>query len=266
MKQIILRVDDIHAYTTPHELEWIYGACWQANIPVCFAVIPYSAYTFSETELHATLSEPADIRQNPALVSFLQKRQRENLVELMLHGYQHHYGELADGDVDDIRQTMVMGYKIMQETFPDQPIKILVPPHDYLSQHGLMIADELGLGVCSTWAAIHGNTRLAHWQSQIRQWRGKYTGSPQQGRYATDTKLLDFEGDSAKDWHDTQHLLNQSTDHPVIFVQHYWQLIGQGSNATERFARWRRWLEQMKAQPNVEFCRFTDVLGNHHDT
>ena len=258
MKRVILRADDINAKTRPTDLQRVYGPCWDNGIPVCLSVIPRSACRFGATgPVPAT---PVDIRGHDELTGFLLDKYRAGLVEIALHGWQHRYGELAEGSVEEIRQRLESGLAALREALPGVPLRLLVPPYDHLSRAGSRAARQLGLGICSTWAAIHGETRFAHWWGRFRRWRGLSFAPARSGLWPTDTAVIDFEGHDQEVWSVTQRLLQlaERWDTPAVFVQHYWRLLDVSGVPNARYAQWLRWIDRMMACPDVHFACFSD--------
>jgi hypothetical protein len=253
MKRVILRVDDVHAATRPADLLQVYGGCWERGVPVCLAVIPQFARSDSEFEV------PADVREGVELLGLLREQHRAGLIEVALHGWQHRYAELAKGSIAEIRARLQSGLAVLRAALPEVPVRVLVPPHDYLSRAGLQAASQLGLGVCSTWAATHGGTRMAHWWGRARRWRGLPFAPARPGLWPTDVTLLDFDGPAEDDWPTTQRLLELAGrwDSPVVLAQHYGRLLAEGGASDARAARWQRWMDRMADCPDVRFERFT---------
>jgi hypothetical protein len=258
MTRVILRIDDVCAQTDVVALQAICDPCWERGIPVCVSVIPQSAYRFgSEGPIP---DAPTDILANAALVALLAAKRRAGLVEIALHGWQHHYGELAQGPTVEIGARIGMGLDLLRRAWPVAPIRVVVPPHDYLSRTGWHAIRGLDLGICSSWAATHGGGRRAHWRGRFRRWRGIPFGVAQDARWPTDIDLLDFAGPEADDWPATGRLLvrAQRAHTSIVFVQHYWRLLCADCAPNARFDRWRRWLDQITALPDVRFERYSD--------
>lgn len=258
MKRVILRADDVCAATRLANLRLVYGPCWENDIPVCLSVIPQSAYRF--VPAGPVPDRLADVRDNATLSTLLSGQYHAGLVEIALHGWQHHYGELAGDAVETIRRCLESGLDGLREALPDVPVRVLVPPHDHLSPAGLRAAHQLDLGVCSTWAATHGGTRFAHWWGRFRRWRGLPFAPARPGLWPTDVALIDFAGRDEDDWPITERLLRLADrwDTPLVFVQHYWHLLDAQGAPNARHARWLRWLDCMTTRPDVRFVRFSD--------
>lgn len=286
MKTVILRADDICARTDLDALKRVYDPCWERGWPVCLAVIPHSAYQFSAEGIFPV--EARSISEHTALVDFVADLAQAGLVEVLLHGWEHHWGELAGHNNviraqhaaplqhPSIHEKLEAGLQVLREAWPNISVKVLVPPHDYLSREGLAAAKALGLQVCSTWAATHGGTGLAHWRGKLRHRMGWDFAPPQDSSWPTDITLLDFAGEAEGDWPETQQLLGLAArwSSPVVFVQHYWQLIDHKivgerrasplQSDMQKFQRWRDWLARMEQEDGIHFTRFCDLLGHHN--
>jgi hypothetical protein len=206
-------------------------------------VIPMSAYRFEPDG--SVPAPPADLHHNRALADMLRDHVRAGRVEITLHGWQHHHGEWAEAD--RIAENVEAGHALLADL---GPVRVAVPPHDYLSPTGYRALRRAGLGICSSWAAVHGGTRLAHWRGRRR----RYPFAPAtQDHWPTDVDLLDFAAAERDDWPVTRHLLRRAEkwQTPVVFVQHPWRIQTQ-------MDRWRRWLDQVTTLPDVRFERFSD--------
>lgn len=298
--RVILRADDICALTDPVQLDQVYGPLWERGLPVCLSVIPRSATRFTAHGPEAIA--PTDLREAPALCAFLTELVRTGLAEIALHGYEHHYGELATGAQAQIAERLTAGLELLREALPGVPTgsccRVLVPPHDHISPEGVRAARQLGLRLCSSWAACHGGTRLAHLWSRVRRRAGLSVAPLRGGCWATDCTVLDFEAPDPGDpdprdpdsntptpasydpagrifgASDTKmpaattsalttrklatHFATPRT--PFALTQHYWRLLDESGAPNARHARWLQWLAEFVASssPTVEFVRYGD--------
>jgi hypothetical protein len=254
MNSIILRVDDVNTTTSPADLERVYGTWWSAGWPVCFSVIPCSAFWFSAEGVSSIAS--AALTTNRELCAFLREKAGAGLVEIALHGYAHRFGELVARNAQD---RLVDGLAALHAALPGLRVRVLVPPHDYLTGDGLKAAHALGLTVCSSWAATHGGGRWAHWQERLRRWSGRPCGLLRAGRLPTDIHLLDFARDET--WAKTEAQLRRAWRSGIVPVltQHYWLIRG------ERLRRWLAWIGHFEQIPAVQVETYADVLHRHHD-
>ena len=287
--RVILRADDIGALTDPAQLQRVYRPCWERGYPVCLSVIPRSATRFTAHGPRAV--EPVDLRENPALCELLTGLARAGLAEIALHGYEHRTGELATGTPAQLAERIAAGLALLHEALPGVPVRVLVPPHDHISPAGVRAARQHGLRLCSTWAACHGGTRLAHLWSRIRRRAGLCAAPLRGGCWATDCDLLDFDGpDLATAAFDldarrlaagagfrapasptspetasaltTRKLLARfaRSQAPIALTQHYWRLLDAAGKPNIRHARWLQWLAAyvFPSPAAVEFVRYDD--------
>ncbi len=282
--RVILRADDICALTVPAHLQQVYGPLWERGLPVCLSVIPRSATRFTAHGPEAT--PPTSLREAPALCDFLTELARAGLVEIALHGYEHRYGELVTGKQAQIAERLTAGLELLRAALPGIPTgsccRVLVPPHDALSPAGVRAARQLGLRLCSTWAACHGGTRLAHLWSRVRRRAGLSVALLRGGYWATDCAVLDFadraavhgpagrhsKTSDAKMDTATASLLTtrklmarfSASQSPIALPQHYWRLLDETGAPNARHTSWRRWLDEfVTAAPTaVEFVRYGD--------
>lgn len=240
---LILRVDDIHTATEPADLIRLYGPVWARGGAVCFSVIPQAAYRFDAGGIAPT--PPVDLNANRALCEFLVAQVRAGRAEIALHGWRHTPGELTAGSPAGLRARLAAGLAALRSALPGVPVRVLVPPHDALARAGWAAARALGLGVCSTWAATHGGTRLAHWVGRARRWCGWPAAPARGGRWPTDITLLDFAGPAAADAPLTARWLRWAARwrSPLVLTQHYWRVPAEGDVAL----RWQRWLDEWVA-------------------
>jgi hypothetical protein len=260
MKRVILRADDICTTTEVSALRRVYGPCWERGIPVSLALIPASAYRFRAEGAVPLAPQPLDA--NVALCRRLSDLLREGVVEPLLHGWEHRYGELARGSVAELGARLDAGLALLRRALPAAAVRVLVPPHDYCSSAGVAAAVSRGLELCSTWAATRGGGRLAHWWGRVRRLLGRPCAPGGGGRWPTDVELLDFGGDGeGRDLRLTERLLRlaEHWDSPVVLPQHYWRLLEGNGTSQRRYERWLCWLEAMDSRDDVEFVRFCDV-------
>lgn len=259
MKQVILRVDDVGAYTDADILRRLYAPCWERarGIPVCFSVIPRAAVRF--TASGPAPAAPRPLYENPALCELLLALHGEGLVEAALHGWEHREGELANAPAAAIIEQLEKGQALLNDALPGVPVRVLVPPHDQLSEAGAAAAQHLGLEICSTWAATHGGTRAAHWMGRLRRGLGLPFGRHRKGLWPTDVALPDFDRSTARELPRTRRLLGAAAHlgTPLVGVHHYWQLLDAAGRPNARHLRWVSWLDSVLTWRGVTFARYS---------
>lgn len=176
--EFCIRDDDTSYFTTPEELDAVYGNL-AAGQPVSLAVVPFHRAGKSK-------GVPASLRgrgtvhplhENRALVDYLRRGVSSGKFELMLHGYHH---DETDGRAefarrDDLQQRVSRGRKYLEDLL-GAPIRVFVPPGNTIGAAGLRALAREGLhlggtaGIRSGWSPLKTATwktwlRLHRWQS-----------------------------------------------------------------------------------------------------
>ena len=105
MRAVIIRDDDISFFTSPAQLERIYGRLWSAGLPVCLSLVPDCC---ADTRVYWSDGNPHDpgippayrgraqcyaVADNRELCAFLNELAGAGLVEICLHGFTHTFFE-----------------------------------------------------------------------------------------------------------------------------------------------------------------------------
>lgn len=159
MRKIIFRDDDTSYFTQPEHLDAIYGRIWDAGLPVCLAVIPN---VYGDIRVYWSEGNPFDpgippqyrgqnkhfsILDNPQLCEFLIKKAQAGLVEICLHGYSHTFYEFTTHDTPVIQQKIEDGLAILNQAFPNIPIRTFIAPYDRLSPIALTELIKRGFNI-----------------------------------------------------------------------------------------------------------------------
>jgi hypothetical protein len=168
MKTIILRDDDVSAFTSPAQLEKIYGRLWEAAIPVSLGVIPQprgdvrvlhregQPYDPSIPPKYRGSNQPYKLRENKVICNYLNELARQGLVEVCLHGYQHSYDEFASEDESLLAQRIEEGKQELEMLLPEAEIKTFVAPYDKLSPTAFNLLVDYGFNVCTNSQSLAG--------------------------------------------------------------------------------------------------------------
>jgi len=176
--KIALRDDDTCYFTSPSELERVYGDVWQ-RVPVCLATVPfavgYPRAGIPESEWHSGRRFPLDA--NSELVAWLRQRIAERRITVALHGYSHE--DYPDGfefqAAPDLDRRVAEGRAYLERVLAT-PIRVFVPPHNALSKRGLAAVSRAGLNVLGSFLSFRPSNRewdrrtLANWW-RIQQFR-----------------------------------------------------------------------------------------------
>jgi predicted deacetylase len=159
--KIALRDDDTCYFTSPAEIERVYGDVWQ-RIPVCLATVPfavgYPRHGIPETEWHSGRRFP--LEENHELVAWLRQQIPARRVTIALHGYTHE--DYPDGfefqAAPDLDRRVIEGRAYLERLL-GTPIRVFVPPHNALSRRGLQAVGRAGLNVLGSFLSFRPSNR-----------------------------------------------------------------------------------------------------------
>ena len=170
-----LRDDDTNYFTTPEELERVYGAYW-GRLPVSLAMVPAHSATRSKAipERHRRGDGEFPLGENTALVQYLRDRLATGFVAPMLHGYSHrNYPNGFEFQVaPDLRGRLRRGRAYLEDLF-GRPIRTFVPPHNALSRRGIEALEAEGLNVLGSFLSFRPSNKpwsLATAANYLRLW------------------------------------------------------------------------------------------------
>jgi len=175
--EFCIRDDDTSCFTTPEELDAVYGDLGSEG-PISLAVVPFHRAGKSK-------GVPANLRrrgtvhplhENRALVAYLRRGISNGKFEVMLHGYHH---DESDGRPEfahraDLQQRVSRGRKYLEDLLGTR-IRVFVPPGNAIGAAGLRALEREGLhlggtaGVRSGWSPL----KSATWKTwlRLRRWR-----------------------------------------------------------------------------------------------
>lgn len=175
--EFCIRDDDTSYFTSPDELEAVYGEI-SLHGPISLAVVPFHRAGRSKgvPERFRMRGSTHPLHENRALVSFLRDGISKGRYEAMLHGYYH---DEPDGrpefvNRDDLYERVSDGRKYLEDLL-GAAIRVFVPPGNTIRAVGLRAIARQGLhlggsaGVRGGWPLISPKT----WRTwlYLRRWR-----------------------------------------------------------------------------------------------
>jgi predicted deacetylase len=171
--KVALRDDDTCFFTSPDELEHVYGDVWD-RVPVCLATVPfaigYARAGIPREQWHS--SEAFALERNVPLVSALKKLAASRRVTVALHGYTHQ--DYPNGfefqAAPDPERRVREGLEYLKDTLRTD-IAIFVPPHNALSKAGLAAVAAAGLNILGSFLSFRPSMRIWDRHTPGNWWR-----------------------------------------------------------------------------------------------
>ena len=137
--EFCIRDDDTSYFTSPDELEAVYGQV-TLHGPVSLAIVPYhrAGRSKSVPERFRTQGTIHPLHDNGDLVAYLRDRISKGRFEVMLHGYHH---DEPDGlpefmNRKDLGQRVSRGRKYLEDLL-GAAVRVFVPPGNTIGSAGL---------------------------------------------------------------------------------------------------------------------------------
>jgi len=175
--QFCIRDDDTSFFTSPEELEHVYGEATQWG-PVSLAVVPFHRAGMSKgvPKKFRGRWSVHPLHHNEALVDYLRKGVSTGRFEIMLHGYYH---DEPDGRPEfiagsDLECRVADGRKYLEDLLRTT-IRVFVPPRNMVGKPALRAIASQGLhlggtaGVRCGWSLL--SVRTWRLWSQLHEWR-----------------------------------------------------------------------------------------------
>ena len=174
-----IRDDDTSFFTSPEELEHVYGEVSRLG-PISLAVVPFQRAGVSKgvPEQFRGRWSVHPLHENQALVDYLREGISTGRFEIMLHGYHHDEpnGRPEFESGQHLAQRVADGRKYLEDLL-GTTIRVFVPPRNTIGRHGLRAIASAGLhlggtaGIRSGWSLVSGETwplwlRLRRWRQR----------------------------------------------------------------------------------------------------
>jgi len=151
-----IRDDDISYFTTPQELENVWGK-WYGKVNILFAITPFMVETKEykidgrEFSCHQLGDKEFDIAKNIELVKYIKELLEKGYVKIGLHGYNHKYmiendTLIAEYDIKDEKILYDKSIKAKEhlEKLFDTKIDIFIPPDNAVSSETIKALSKSG--------------------------------------------------------------------------------------------------------------------------
>jgi len=144
--KFIIRDDDTNYFSKVEDIQRWYGQIFQRGIPVGFSVVPFvKKESDVRTSRDSVEGREYPIHKNDALIRYISGNP---LIEVMQHGCTH---ETKNG-IFEYRRTEGLveethrGKDELEGAFKT-PIRVFVPPHDALYNHGVLAVESASMDI-----------------------------------------------------------------------------------------------------------------------
>jgi len=172
-----IRDDDTNFFTSPEDLERVYGEVSQWG-PISLAVVPFhrAGTSGAVPEKFRGRWSVHPLHENKPLVEYLRTGIAQGRFEIMLHGYYHDeaHGRAEFASGNDLARRVADGRQYLEDLL-GTTIRVFVPPWNSVGRRGLRAIALAGLhiggttGVRSGWPLLSRKTwSLWLW---LRRWR-----------------------------------------------------------------------------------------------
>ncbi|MGB9598653.1 MAG: DUF2334 domain-containing protein [Minisyncoccales bacterium] len=147
--KFVIRDDDLSYFNSISDIERVYHKIFDLNIPVGFSLVPFVKPT-SDIWFPKNCQIPKEekeypISENKELVHFLKNHP---LIEILQHGCTHESknGIFEYEERKRLEEKTKKGKEELERTF-EREIKIFVPPHDRISNQGILAVEKLKMNI-----------------------------------------------------------------------------------------------------------------------
>jgi predicted deacetylase len=171
--KIAVRDDDTCYFTSPDDLERVYGDVWQ-RVPICLATVPfaigYQRSGIPSAQWHS--GEAFALERNPPLVAAMKELAAAGRITIALHGYTHQdYPQGYEFQAAPDPEARVReGLEYLSGTL-GASIAIFVPPHNALSKQALTAVAAAGLNILGSFLSFRPSMRAWDRRTPGNWWR-----------------------------------------------------------------------------------------------
>ena len=266
MRNLIIRDDDLSFWSSVDEIDAIYKELFDKKIKISFATIAFSVKMHNGGDFNNFYQDDINkpISKNRELISYIKEKIDENLVEIMLHGYNHLYAfKTKDSDkiylatkknLDPFRKeqkeiiflgeynyqnfdTLFKKTKEAKEYLEDIfciKIKNFVPPSNQINKNGIRAIYKNGLNLSGMIdkrynREVNFRGLYSYFKRILFKVFYKNITYPYVMDYKTHKELCGYALTPSTDFKKYYNQLNFCKEHNLAFqlATHYWELNGE---------------------------------------
>lgn len=263
--QLIIRDDDVSFFTSPQQLERVYGRLFAADIPVCLAVVP--AHNTAARVLYRE-GAPFDpsippgyrgtdhnhpLYENPALCEYLAALAADGKIEICQHGLNHKYMEFDEPDRALAGGKIASGRQMLAQALPDVSITTFIAPYDKLSPTAFAAVMAAGYNLSTRPQSVPAEwlDDPAPMYAHVRHANGKHL-------FLCDEYLFNHRDDPATIRETALRYLAEKDF--LIFANHYWTFFYDWDAPTPLLDAWDAVVDYLLAnRDEIAVSTFQDL-------
>ena len=264
MSSLIIRDDDLSYWTRPTEIEKVYKPIFDKKVKVSFATIPFSVKMYNAGNFNTFYQalEEKPIGENKEIINYIKEKIKENLVEIMLHGYNHLYSFECDGKIDfaikenleksrrihkkikflgeynyqdykTLNKKTRLGKEYLEDLFKVK-IKNFVPPSNQINKSGIKAIIDNNLNLSGLIGKRYNREFtfrgiLTYLDRVLWNFRYKNIIYPKIANYGKHKELTGYALTPSTNWDRYYKQLNFciKNNYPFQIATHYWELKGE---------------------------------------
>lgn len=269
--KLAIRDDDLSYWTSPKEIENLYGTYFDKGVKVSFAVVPNSFQLHhggDRTKFYLD-EERRPIYENHGLVQYIRDRIHNGNVEIMLHGYDHSYCIEQNGrnvflsknvreQVGNTNQLVFVpecmhkedgllerqlkeGKEILEDTFGVK-VKMFVPPSNALRAGAVRIVEQLGMNISGTMLPGFNRDKdiysfMVYTKKLLWRMRGKKISYPYVMNYKSHKELTGYALTPKTNMEKLNQQLQYCEEKKLYatIATHYWELLENDNLRTQLY-------------------------------
>ena len=260
--QVIIRDDDVSAFTPVDDLVQLYGPVWEHDKPVCLFVVPLASPQIVEARPQADPVEVVPLTENANLCVCLNRAILSKHVEIGLHGLCHGPREFDISNPFVVMDLLGKSKSLVKSVFPRAELQTFAPPRENMSAVARDVALQQGFNICAASTALWPPSRWGWWLHRIGRWLGwpgfhsPISCNGTRWLFPCDEYLFTLARKPERCLRRARRMASfcQRFSRPLICVNHHWEFRGPAGSGLRQ--AWHVFLAELLKRDDVQFSTF----------
>jgi len=279
-----IRDDDTSFFTRPEMLDKLYGYAWELGFKVTLSVIPMhrAINDYNVPPNFRGLNKCFAIHENDELVEFIKEGIKNDLIDVVQHGYTHEKPHAHSGrKTSDYILSVKKGRRMLEEAF-NMTIRVFVPPYEYVSKPLWIAVYSEGMYFCRSIRSYRNlllNIPLSQIRpiSAIKLFLRKATGRPMHLGFLDISSMVEIVPSYSHHWRKyvSEEGARLSFDRfkktfdrvyhsggVFVLLNHYWEYFFDWKDSVTRKLQQKylyKILDYVDSKPNVWKCGLNEL-------